>query len=81
MLSGLASKQIQRYIYVVDVHFIVHFSYACKLILHLSLLVDEKNKTPATFWSCLQDIQEGLQVNFLYSGTATLKFFIIIFTG
>ncbi|CAO2039575.1 unnamed protein product, partial [Urochloa humidicola] len=23
--------------------------------------VDEKNKQPATFWSCLQDIQEGLQ--------------------
>jgi hypothetical protein len=24
--------------------------------------VDEKNKHPATFWSCLHDIQEGLQV-------------------
>ena len=25
-------------------------------------LVDEKNKQQATFWSCLRDIQEGLQV-------------------
>lgn len=23
--------------------------------------VDEKSKKPSTFWSCLQDIQEGLQ--------------------
>lgn len=28
-------------------------------------VVDEKTKEQATFWSCLQDIQEGLQVMFL----------------
>jgi len=39
----------------------------CKLIL-LHFVVDEKSKQQATFWSCLQDIQEGLQVMFLSLG-------------
>jgi len=38
-----------------------------KLIL-LHFVVDEKSKQQATFWSCLQDIQEGLQVMFLSLG-------------
>jgi hypothetical protein len=29
---------------------------------HFCFVVDEKNEEAATFWSCLQDIQEGLQV-------------------
>ena len=38
-----------------------------KLIL-LHFVVDEKSKQQATFWFCLQDIQEGLQVTFLSLG-------------
>ncbi|KAL6839153.1 hypothetical protein ACP4OV_031044 [Aristida adscensionis] len=33
---------------------------SCALRIGLEI-IDEKNKQPATFWSCLQDIQEGLQ--------------------
>jgi hypothetical protein len=61
VLPRLDQKQIQRYIFVLftNLSVIANICYWNLIFFHV---VDEKNKQPATFWSCLQDIQEGLQV-------------------
>jgi hypothetical protein len=42
---------------------LIHNYFIClKLTPLLCVVVDEENKKAATFWSCLQDIHEGLQV-------------------
>ena len=43
---------------------------------HLCFVVDEKTKQPATFWSCLQDIQEGLQVIYHCSNVFIFSYFV-----
>jgi hypothetical protein len=40
----------------------IFYLYSCLKTYTFVFLVDDRSKKPATFWSCLQDIQEGLQV-------------------
>jgi hypothetical protein len=67
VLLRLDQKQIQRYILAlfVNLSIVAKIFYYCWNLI-LCYAVDDKNKQHATFWSCLQDIQEGLQVDFYY---------------
>jgi hypothetical protein len=75
VLSRLDQKQIQRYILAlfVNLSIVAKFFYYCWNLI-LCYAVDDKNKQPATFWSCLQDIQEGLQVDFYYQQCISFSF-------
>jgi preprotein translocase subunit YajC len=42
---------------------LVFFTMVLILIVGFLFLVDEKEKQATAFWSCLQDIQKGLQVS------------------
>jgi hypothetical protein len=56
---GTSTKVYSWFVVVCRIHI---YLYSCLKTYTFVFLVDDRSKKPATFWSCLQDTQEGLQV-------------------